>query len=77
MIHDERKHTVFVTKLFRAIPPDVLPRLIAARAELRISVSALDTDAQLRHRLEAAVAYRDAGGLAIPVVVTTRYREGA
>jgi taurine dioxygenase len=56
VIHDERKHTVFVTKLFRAIPPEVLPRLIAARAELRISVSALDPDAQLRHRLEAAVA---------------------
>lgn len=77
VIHDERKHTVFVTKLFRAIPPDVLPRLIAARAELRISVSALDTDAQLRHRLETAVAYRDAGGLAIPVVVTTRFREAS
>lgn len=75
VIHDEGRHTVFVTKMFRAIPPDILPRLIAARAELRISVSALDTDAQLRHRLEAAVAYRDAGGLAIPVVVTTRYRE--
>lgn len=75
VIHDEGRHTVFVTKLFRAIPPDILPRLIAARAELRISVSALDTDAQLRHRLEAAVAYRDAGGLAIPVVVTTRFRE--
>jgi hypothetical protein len=75
VIHDEGRHTVFVTKLFRAIPPDALPRLIAARAELRISVSALDTDAQLKHRLEAAVSYRDAGGLAIPVVVTTRFRE--
>lgn len=75
VIHDEHLHTVFVTKLFRAIPADVLPRLIAARAELRISVSALDTDVQLKHRLEAAVAYRDTGGLAIPVVVTTRYRE--
>jgi hypothetical protein len=77
VIHDTGKHTVFVTKMFRAIPPEVLPDLLADRAELRISVSALDTDAQLRNRLAAAVAYRDAGGLAIPVVVTTRYREPA
>ncbi len=73
--HEAGRHTVLVTKCFTAISPDDMSRLIAVNAELRVSVSAMDTDAQLRHRLATAVAWRDAGGLAIPVVVSTRYRD--
>jgi hypothetical protein len=69
------RHTVLVTKCFTALAPDVMTRFIAVNAELRVSVSAMDTDAQLAHRLNTAVAYRDAGGLAIPVVVSTKYRD--
>lgn len=73
----EGRHTSFVTKAFTKLAPEVMARLVAVNAELRVSVSAMDTDAQLAHRLRTAVAYQQAGGLAIPVLVSTTYRNPA
>ncbi len=75
VIHDSGRLTCFVTKSFTTMTPDVAKRLVDVDAEVRVSVSALDTDAQLRHRLASIVAYQNAGGRAIPVLVSTHFRD--
>ncbi|ATE55823.1 hypothetical protein [Actinosynnema pretiosum] len=76
LVRESGRCTVFVTKHFHPVPPDVLAGLVAAGAELRVSVSALDTPGQLRQRLGGLLAYRDAGGVAVPVVMSSRYADG-
>ena len=63
--------TIFVTKSFASIDPQILRGLAAVGAELRVSVSAFDSAAQIRHRLNTIQSYRDAGGCSIPLVMTT------
>ncbi|GAA2693612.1 MULTISPECIES: hypothetical protein [Actinosynnema] len=75
LVRGSGRRTVFVTKHFHPIPPDALAGLVAAGAELRVSVSALDTPGQLRQRLAGLLSYRDAGGVAVPVVMSSRYAD--
>jgi hypothetical protein len=75
LIRASGRCTVFVTKYFRPIDPETLSGLLRVGAELRVSVSALDTDGQLRQRLGGALAFQAAGGVAVPVVMTSVFTE--
>ncbi|CBJ81474.1 conserved hypothetical protein [Xenorhabdus bovienii str. Jollieti] len=66
---------IFITKAFRKMPDDIIQRLVAAKAEVRVSVSALDTNEQLRLRLGVIEHYRRAGGIVIPIVLTTFFKD--
>ena len=70
-IRESGRMTIFVTKSFASIDPQILRGLAAVGAELRVSVSAFDSAAQIRHRLNTIQSYRDAGGCSIPLVMTT------
>ncbi|ATY09111.1 hypothetical protein CU254_00380 [Amycolatopsis sp. AA4] len=75
LVRDSGRCTVFVTKYFRSVDADSLAGLAGAGAELRVSVSAMDTPGQLRQRLAGMLAYRDAGGTAVPVVMSSVYAD--
>lgn len=75
LIRDSGRCTVFVTKCFRAMDPGTLAGLVEVGAELRVSVSAMDTPSQLRQRLASILSFRDAGGVAVPVVMSSIFAD--
>jgi hypothetical protein len=75
IIRETNRFMVFVTKCFKSIGGDVAQNLARVKAELRVSVSAFDTPSQLKQRFDALLSYRAAGGVAIPVVMTTVFAE--
>ncbi|WP_053663199.1 hypothetical protein [Streptomyces sp. MMG1121] len=75
LIRESGHHTVFITKVFRALPDEVAVRLAELRAELRVSVSAFDSKPQLQMRMTAVEQYRDAGGVAVPTIMTAAFRD--
>ncbi|WP_024804039.1 hypothetical protein [Nocardia sp. BMG51109] len=75
LVRDSDRCPVFVTKHFRPIDPDTLAGLVAAGAELRVSVSAFDTPNQARQRRAGLLAFRAAGGVAVPIVMSTLYAD--
>ncbi|MDC9595144.1 hypothetical protein PSI17_16500 [Xenorhabdus sp. IM139775] len=66
---------IFITKSFKKMTDDIAQRLIAVKAEMRVSVSALDTNEQLKKRLDFIEYYREAGGIVIPIVLTTFFKD--
>ncbi|PHM67623.1 hypothetical protein Xsto_00186 [Xenorhabdus stockiae] len=66
---------IFITKAFRSIHDNIMQRLVAVRAEMRVSVSALDTNEQLKKRLEFIEQYRNAGGITVPIVLTGFFKD--
>ncbi|WP_050515085.1 hypothetical protein [Streptomyces rimosus] len=77
LVRESGRCPVFVTKYFRTIDSGTLSGLVEAGAELRVSVSALDTAGQLRQRLAGLLAYQQAGGVAVAVVMTSLFAEEA
>jgi hypothetical protein len=75
IIRETNRFVVFVTKCFKPIAVDIAQSLARVGAELRVSVSAFDTPSQLKQRFDALLSYRAAGGVAIPVVMTTVFAE--
>jgi hypothetical protein len=72
-IHETGRITIFVTKSFTRVPFALLADFASVRAELRVSVSAFDTDAQLEHRLCLLTSYQAAGGVAVPLMMTAYF----
>jgi len=72
---------VIVTKHWRLATDDELRRLVACGAVLNTSVSALDTPAELTHRLAQAARYVSLGGVSVARIVScdfdTATHEGA
>ncbi|KAA1251342.1 hypothetical protein F0Q45_04835 [Mycobacterium simiae] len=75
IIRETGRFVVFVTKCFTPIRREVAHGLVDVGAELRVSVSSFDTPNQLRQRFDALLSYRAAGGIAIPVVMTTAFAD--
>lgn len=67
------RHMVFITKCFRKPDADTMRALASLRVELRVSISAFDSDSQLRMRTEVVEAYRAAGGVAIPQLMSASF----
>src|SRR5581483_9270869 len=72
-LRESGRLTIFNTKSFTRLEPDTVRELAAVKAEVWVCVSAFDSDAQIDHRLETIETYRDAGGCAVPLVMTTRF----
>jgi hypothetical protein len=70
IISASNHHPVFITKAFKLPDQETLELLARIGAEIRISVSALDTDLQIEQRLELCERYRKWGGVAAPVIMT-------
>lgn len=66
--------TIFITKAFTSIDNDSTGKLIAAKAEMRVSVSALDSNKDLEKRLNFIKKYRNDGGVCIPIVLTLPFK---
>jgi hypothetical protein len=75
LIRESGRCTVFVTKCFRPLGPAILHGLVDVGAELRVSISAFDTDLQLRNRFDALLAFRATGGVAVAQVMTTVFAD--
>lgn len=75
IIRETSRFVLFVTKCFTPISAEVARGLVGVGAELRVSVSAFDTPNQLKQRFVALLSYRAAGGIAIPVVMTTAFAD--
>jgi hypothetical protein len=73
-VRESGRLTIFVTKSFTRLDTGILNSLAAVRAEIRVSISAFDTDAQMSHRLKTINAYRRAGGAAVPLAMTALFR---
>jgi hypothetical protein len=72
-IRESGRLTIFNTKSFTRLDPAIMKELAALKAEFWLCVSAFDTDAQLEHRIGTIESYREAGGVAVPLVMTTRF----
>jgi hypothetical protein len=77
LVAEAGKHPVFLTKAFLTPDEKQYGRMAAVGAELRICISAFDTDAQLRHRFQIMHDYREHGGLSVPVVMTAAFKDEA
>ncbi|WP_255430589.1 hypothetical protein [Xenorhabdus sp. TS4] len=66
---------IFITKSFKKMTDEVAQRLVAVKAEMRVSVSALDTNEQLQKRLDFIAYYRNTGGIVIPIVLTAFFKD--
>ncbi|AYA40232.1 hypothetical protein HZS38_06950 [Xenorhabdus nematophila] len=66
---------IFITKSFKKMTDDITQRLIAIKAEMRVSISALDTNEHLKQRLSFVEGYRNAGGIVIPIVLTAYFKD--
>jgi hypothetical protein len=74
-IRSSNRLPVLLTKCFIAPSAHAVAQLVKSEAELRMTVSAFDSRAALARRLYVCEEYRAAGGIAIPVVVTTVFRD--
>jgi hypothetical protein len=73
MVRDSDRLMIFITKVFKEPSPEMIEALVASKAEVRVSISALDTRAQLKRRLAFISNYRAAGGIVIPILMTASY----
>jgi hypothetical protein len=71
--HD--KLMIFITKAFTKTQDNVLEKMIKARSEMRVSISAMDTDIQLEQRLSFIERYRKLGGVVIPILMTSFFKD--
>jgi len=73
LVAESGRHFVLLTKVFKAPPREALAGLAAARAEVRVSISAFDEDGPLTQRVKFLEAYRAAGGLAVPYLMSLEF----
>ncbi len=74
LMRESGRLPVLLTRAFRPLSDVLMTRLVEVNAELRLSLSAFDTQNIIRKRLDLACKYRALGGIAIPVVVTSRFK---
>jgi alpha-ketoglutarate-dependent taurine dioxygenase len=75
LIHEAGKHTIFITKCFVSPDEDILSGFAALGVELRVSISAFDSEPQLEQRLQTIENYRKQNGVAVPLVMTTKFKD--
>ena len=73
MLKTTGKHPVIITKHWQKMTDDHVARLAAVRAVINTSVSALDTPAELRHRLTQIERIRAAGIKSVARVVSCNF----
>lgn len=66
---------LIITKGYVHPSDSIIRELVEANAELRVSLSAFDTKAQINHRLKLLEKYRSLGGKSIPYIMTAKYSD--
>jgi len=66
---------LIITKVWTLPSPEVVESLVQNQAELRTSISALDSDKELARRLTLLSDFRNAGGKAVPYLMSCRYAD--
>ncbi len=69
------RHIIFITKAFMAMPTNLIAGFVETGAEIRLSISAMDSNSQLERRLKFIKHYRRAGGVTIPILMSACYRD--
>lgn len=67
------KKTIFLTKAFGVLPPQIADRLAHAQAEIWVGMAAQSEDKNIQRRFEFIEDYRDAGGTAVVPLLTAAY----
>jgi hypothetical protein len=73
IINQSGKYLIFVTKCLVLPKKDILYALAQLNLELRISISALDSNKELKERIEVIKEFRKLGGTVIPNVITADF----
>lgn len=73
MLADTGKHPVIITKHWQTISDENMARLEKLQAVINTSVSALDTEAELKHRLRQIERIREAGIKSVARVVSCKF----
>ncbi|GEM_PF-1195482 len=71
------KLLIFISKCFRLPTDTQIDKLIKAHVEIRLSMSAFDDDAYLKHRLDFMEKFRAKGGHIIALIITTKFKDPA
>ncbi len=74
LINAAGKVMVILTKVFTNPSRDVLLRLARTNTEIRVSISPLDKNKVLRKRLDFVKQYHELGGIAVPYLMTSIYK---
>ncbi|NSL85915.1 hypothetical protein ECE50_003670 [Chitinophaga sp. Mgbs1] len=68
---------VIISKIFTKPSLEIMRQLAQNKAEIRVSISAIDTKREIEKRFEFLDAYRQVGGLAVPYLMSFRYADAA
>ncbi|MFB6456723.1 hypothetical protein ACE38W_15735 [Chitinophaga sp. Hz27] len=68
---------VIITKIFTHPTEEVMRKLAANKAEIRVSISAIDTKREIEKRFEFLHEYREVGGLAVPYLMSFKFTDEA
>ena len=68
---------VIISKVFTDPSEAVMQRLAKNKAELRVSISAIDTKREIEKRFDSLEAYRQAGGMAVPYLMSFKFADHA
>lgn len=71
------KHEIsllIITKIHKLPSKKIMQKLANNKTEIRVSLSALDTKFQQEKRLKFLIDYKNMGGIAVPYLMTTKYK---
>lgn len=64
---------LIITKVFNFPEDDLLKNLAELDAEIRVSISAIDSEKQIKRRMEFLERYKELGGKAVPYLMSAKY----
>lgn len=76
ILADRNMHLLVITKLFH-LPKEsgTLSELANCGTEIRVSISGTDSEAAIARKQEFLKKYRREGGIAIPYLMTAKFRD--
>ena len=74
ILNDYQIRLLIITKIHSVPEEDILCNLAKNKAEIRVSISALDTKEENQKRLKFLNNYRELGGISIPYLMSCKYK---
>ena len=65
---------LIITKVHRYPSIDIMKKLAENNVEIRVSLSALDSEREIKKRFKFLLEYKDIGGISIPYLMTAKYK---
>ncbi|WP_196894391.1 hypothetical protein [Aureivirga marina] len=76
LIRKSGRLPILMTKVYKFPSEEMMQKFANIKAEIRVSVSAFDKKEQLRQRFDFIHHYRNCGGIAIPMLISTYFKRG-